>query len=149
MITEFAIKKYGEIVLELQKQSYQIEAELIGSYEIPPLQETLEQLVSSDEVFMGYFIEEKLVGVLSYKITKGVIDLHRVMVHPEYFRRSIAKSLVDDVERKHGDAAFMIVSTGAKNLPAIELYKRLGFDKIDENVYGEIAVTNFKKKLSR
>ncbi|MGG0718102.1 GNAT family N-acetyltransferase [Robertmurraya massiliosenegalensis] len=149
MIKEFAIKKYGEIVLELQKQSYQVEAELIGSYEIPPLKEALEQLVSSDELFIGYFIEGRLVGVLSYKVIKGVIDLHRVMVHPSYFRKGIAKSMVKHVEKQYEDALFMIVSTGAKNLPAIEFYKRLGFEKIDENVYGQIVVTNFKKKLSR
>jgi ribosomal protein S18 acetylase RimI-like enzyme len=143
------IEKYGKEVLKLQKKSYQVEAELIGSNEIPPLKETLAQLKQCDEEFIGYFIDEELVGVLSFKIVKDVIDLHRVMVHPDYFRKGIAKQMVDYVEKKMESHPLMIVSTGAKNFPAIKFYLKLGFEKSGESVFGDIGVVHFTKRLKR
>lgn len=43
----------------------------------------------------------------------------------------------------------MIVSTGAKNLPAIKFYSRLGFEKSGESVFGDIGVIHFMKRLKR
>ncbi|PAE18561.1 GNAT family N-acetyltransferase [Bacillus sp. 7504-2] len=149
MIKEFLIEEYGKEVLELQKRSYQVEAELIGSNEIPPLKETLAQLKQCGEAFIGYFIDEELVGVLSFKIVKDVIDLHRVMVHPAYFRKGIAKQMVEYIEKKWESRPMMIVSTGAKNLPAIKFYSRLGFEKSGESVFSDIGVIHFMKRLKR
>jgi ribosomal protein S18 acetylase RimI-like enzyme len=150
MIKEFDIKKHAETVLFLQRSAYKVEAEYIGSDDIPPLKESLKQLIECGEKFIGYFAEAELAGVLSYKYKKGVIDIHRVMVHPRHFRKGIAGSLVSYIERKLQSAQFMIVSTGAKNAPAIELYMKSGFEKIDDTTYGDgIVVTNFKKKIKR
>lgn len=148
MIKEIDINHYGEVVLRLQRESYKIEAEYIGSYEIPPLTETLKELINSGETFIGYFSEGELAGVLSYKFKKGIIDIHRVMVHPKFFRKGIAKNLVNYIENELETAEFMVVSTGAKNEPAVDLYLKLGFEKMDDRVFGNgIVVTNFKKKL--
>ena len=43
-------------VLEIQKAAYTIEAELIGTFNIPPLKDTLETLQASDETFYGWWI---------------------------------------------------------------------------------------------
>jgi hypothetical protein len=71
-------------VLELQRVSYQIEADLIGSIMIPPLRETLEELQSCGEVFHGWFKADKLLGFISHKLEKNVLDIHRVAVHPVF-----------------------------------------------------------------
>jgi ribosomal protein S18 acetylase RimI-like enzyme len=139
----------AQIVLRLQKEAYRIEAEYIGTYELPPLKETLEQLINSGEEFIGYFIDDRLGGVLAYKYVKGVVDIHRVMVHPLHFRKGIARSLLRYIEDLY-NGHLLVVSTGAKNLPAVELYLSLGFEKVDESVYGEgIQVANFKKRGKR
>lgn len=137
-------------VLELQKESYQVEAEYIGTSDIPPLKETLEELMSCGETFIGYFDAGTLAGVLSYKVDEKLIDIHRVMVHPSFFRRGIAKDLVCYLEIMHLSAAEVIVSTGAKNLPAVRLYLKLGFEKMEEVLLGgHVLVANFKKKVKR
>ncbi|WP_449623072.1 GNAT family N-acetyltransferase [Robertmurraya sp. Marseille-Q9965] len=149
MIREFSIGDKGEEVLSLQRQAYKIEAAYIGTEDIPPLKETMEELLQCGEEFIGYFVEDTLAGVLSYKFTKGVIDIHRVMVHPSFFRRGIAGSLIHYIEDKTDSAEFVIVSTGAENAPAVKLYQNLGFEVLDQSVFGDLVVTNFKKKLKK
>ena len=135
-------------LLALQKTSYTVEAELIGSSDIPPLKETLWNLMHCGETFYGYFEKERLVGVISYKKEGGVLDIHRLVVHPDHFRQGIGRSLVLHLENVEGTAGKIVVSTGAKNYPAKKLYLGLGFR---ETARAEVApalyVSFFEKKL--
>lgn len=137
-------------VLDLQKVSYLIEAKYIGTINIPPLMEKLEELMDCKETFLGSFVDGYLAGVLSYKVDHELIDIHRLMVHPDYFRKGIGKELICYLEIMHLSAKEIIVSTGAKNTPAVNLYFNLGFEKIEEReVYGGVLVANFKKIIKR
>ncbi|HAG42334.1 MAG TPA: GNAT family N-acetyltransferase, partial [Clostridium sp.] len=61
-------KKVLEKVLDVQISSYKIEAEIIGFDEIPPLKDTINTLKQCNETFYGYFIDDILAGIISYKI---------------------------------------------------------------------------------
>ena len=135
-------------VLELQRKSYIIEAELIGTTEIPPLTETFEQLQNCGETFIGYYKENKLAGAISYKREAGTLDIHRVMVHPDFFRRGIAAKLIAHIESIEKAATKVIVSTGAANLPAVRLYEKLGFVRQEDMIVGDrLRIANFKKYI--
>src|SRR3954451_20299808 len=82
-------------ILEIQRDAYAVEARLIGSSDIPPLKETLEQLQQSREQFYGAFIDGTLAGVIAYQIDGDVLDIYRMMVHPDYFRRGITSALLN------------------------------------------------------
>ena len=58
----------AEAVFRIQKAAYQIEAELLGTDEILPLRESFTSLQEVDELFIGFYQENQLTGVLSYKI---------------------------------------------------------------------------------
>lgn len=147
---EIRSKEVAKEVLKLQRVSYQVEAEYIGTNDIPPLKETLGELVNCGENFLGYMAEERFAGVLSYKLDKGIVDIHRVMVHPDYFRRGIAKDLIGYLELMYPAVGEMIVSTGAKNNPAVQLYLKLGFERLEDKIYSDhIHVANFAKKKKR
>lgn len=134
-------------VLELQKKSYLIEAELIGTTEIPPLTETFEQLQNCGETFIGYYIDNKLAGAVSYKREAGTLDIHRVMVHPDFFRRGIAAKLIKHIESLEKTISKIIVSTGAANLPAVRLYEKLGFQRAEDAIVGNgLLIANFIKR---
>lgn len=121
--------KIVQAVLDIQIPAYQIEAALIEYWEIPPLKDTLETLKASGESFYGYFEGEKLLGVIAYIIEGEVMDICRLVVHPDYFRRGIAKKLLVYVEKNIGGVKKVKVSTGSKNMPAIKLYKNQGFEE--------------------
>ncbi|MBB6216876.1 ribosomal protein S18 acetylase RimI-like enzyme [Anaerosolibacter carboniphilus] len=119
-------------ILDIQIPAYQVEAALIGYWEIPPLKDTIYTLRDSDESFYGYFENEKLLGVISYKVEGNVVDLCRLVVEPKCFRRGIGRKLVAWVESLERDKTKMIVSTGYDNIPAKTLYGSCGFEEKEE-----------------
>lgn len=132
-------------VLELQRSSYAVEAEIIGSRALPPLFETLEELRYSSEDFHGYFLEESLVGAISTKKRGNILDIHRLFVGPDYFRRGIGSSLLRFVEGS-GEWEEITVSSGAKNEPAKRLYLSHGFVEAGEKeVVPGLFVIRFEK----
>ena len=60
-------------LLELQVASYIKEAEIIGFYDIPPLKDTVDSLKESKEIFYGYYVDNVLAGMISYKIRSTII----------------------------------------------------------------------------
>lgn len=123
----------AERVLLLQRASYRVEADLIGFDGIPPLHETLAALRACGETFRGDVRDGgALAGALSYRREGGLVDIHRLMVDPGWFRRGVASGLLADLLEREADAARFVVSTGAANAPAIALYERLGFVRAGE-----------------
>jgi ribosomal protein S18 acetylase RimI-like enzyme len=133
-------------VFALQKNSYRVEAEYIGSDKIPPLMESLDELMASDETFFGFDIRGEVVAALSYKRDDEIVDIHRLMVHPNHFRKGIANQLLADLEKVETGVQKIIVSTGSSNKPAVNLYKKLGFKQVGEIVVGEgVSLSQFLK----
>lgn len=114
-------------IQQIQQQAYRIEAEMMGFYGIPQLHETVLEIQDSTEIFIG-LNEEQLQGVISYRIEEGLVDIHRLVVAPCYFRKGVAKRLVEYVLRNYRGYEFT-VSTGTANKPAIALYKTFGFQE--------------------
>ncbi|WP_066371345.1 GNAT family N-acetyltransferase [Neobacillus fumarioli] len=140
--------KLAKEVLNIQIASYKVEAELIGSDEIPPLKDTVDTLQQCGETFYGYYINEELSGVISIKIENGVMDIHRLFVHPKHFRKGIANRLLDFVQTNETGLETIIVSTGSKNIPAINFYQKNGFSITKEiKVTERLSLTLFNKKL--
>jgi ribosomal protein S18 acetylase RimI-like enzyme len=138
----------AEDVLKIQIPSYMVEAELIDYYEIPPLKDTVDTLQQCGETFYGYYLNDELSGVISIKIGKGIMDIHRLMIHPKHFRKGIARMLLEFIESNEEDFETIIVSTGTKNAPAINFYEKSGFSITEETrVTERLSLTSFKKKI--
>lgn len=114
-------------IIGVQMPAYRVEAALIGFDGIPALQDTAEVLMASNEEFVGYTEAGRLVGVISYETGEEEIDICRLVVHPDRFRRGIATKLLEYVLEHAAEGKRAVVSTGRNNAPAIALYKRYGF----------------------
>lgn len=137
-------------LLELQRRAYGVEAGLIGSHEIPPLRESLEELQNSGETFLGAVVDGRLAGSVSWKFDGETIDLHRLVVDPVHFRRGIGLALLRAALAAHPRAKRAIVQTGASNEPAKTLYLRERFRLIDEvEPLPGLRVARFARELSR
>jgi GNAT superfamily N-acetyltransferase len=108
----------AQAVLQLQQVAYRVEAELIGSDGIPPLWETLD-LRTCGEEFLGVTVNGGLVGAISWRYGAGTIDIHRLVVDPEHFRRGIATALVRGALEAEPAAERAIVQTGSANAPPL------------------------------
>lgn len=155
MIEKIILKdaKIAEEFLNLQQLSYRVEAEIIGFAQIPPLFETIQDLLDSEEHYLGYFDDGKLVGALSYEMSneENIVSVHicKMIVHPEHFKKGIASQLLRHLFEHKTDADEFVVSTGAKNDPAIQLYKKFGFvTAFEEQVHPDLSMVTLKKRLS-
>lgn len=138
----------AKAIQRIQQPAYMIEAAMMGFDGIPQLTETLQELQGCDEVFCGYYEEEMLLGFISYKKERGVLDIHRLVVDPDHFRKGIARRLMTFIMETFKDMDFT-VSTGKANLPALNLYKNFGFIETDDfEVAPDIFCTLLEKKRS-
>jgi len=135
----------------LQTAAYLVEAELIDFYDIPPLKETLEDLILCGETFLGYFQEEGvLAGAASYTISENELTICRMTVHPRYFRQGIARKLLRAIEESHSQISFVLVSTGADNMPAKNLYLQNGFELTEDTEAAPgFFISHFEKRMVR
>ncbi|HZG55968.1 GNAT family N-acetyltransferase [Paenibacillus sp.] len=110
--------------------------------------DTPETLAACGESFVGCFeADGRLVGAVSYKRVDdgGTLDIHRMMVDPERFRRGIASRLLDAVLSLPG-LRHAIVSTGTANTPAVALYERHGFRPVGlVDIAPDVTVTRFSR----
>lgn len=111
--------------------SYAVEAELLDSTNFPPLKRPLESYLKSGNMFFGYHEKTELAGVIEIELTDEFIDINSLVVNPKYFRRGIARKLLEFIFNKFDSQSF-IVETGVNNEPATELYKKLGFKEIEQ-----------------
>jgi GNAT superfamily N-acetyltransferase len=138
-----------DAIVALQRASYRIEADLLGARTLPALTETPRQLRASGETFLGAYEGERLVGAVSWKRAGPLLDLHRMVVHPDRFRRGIAGRLLDALDEHEPGVQRMIVATGAANPPARRLYERHGFTPVEERlVSGPIAIVIYERRVT-
>ncbi len=132
-------------VLALQRQSYAVEAALIGDDRIPQLTETLDELRAAELEWLGAFDGDGLTGAVSWRILGDDVDIDRLIVAPRAFRRGVATVLLDALDGIYPNRR-MAVSTGRDNEPAITLYRRRGFTVVrDVEVIPGLFVTELER----
>ncbi|MEM7246332.1 MAG: GNAT family N-acetyltransferase [Acidobacteriota bacterium] len=129
-------------LLDLQRRSYALEAELVGFDAIPPLHESLDELRASPLAWLVAETDRRVLGAIATeRLADGVIDIHRLVVDPGELRRGIGRALV---ERARGRSR-AVVSTGRDNHPAVRLYSSLGFTPVgDQEVAPGFWVRRFE-----
>ncbi|PKR83755.1 GNAT family N-acetyltransferase [Heyndrickxia camelliae] len=125
-------QKIAEEILHVQLPAYGVEANLMNFHDIPPLHDTVDSILGSEETFYGYWKEGKLAGVISVEENKQHLQICRLVVHPAYFRQGIGKQLVQFIFETYKHIHRFVVSTGEQNVPAIKLYGTFGFKEFNK-----------------
>ncbi len=126
-----------DAIVLLQRASYRVEADLLGARTLPALTETPRQVRAAGDQFLGAFEGERLVGAVAWKRRGPLLDIQRLVVHPDRFRRGIAGRLLDALDEREPDAERTIVATGAANAPARRLYERHGYTPAEERLVSD------------
>lgn len=134
MIVKLNISDKSEVqnVLNLQLLAYKVEADLIEFDQIPQLNDTANLIMASKETFIGYKYGEELTGFISCEILDEELDICRLVVHPNCFRKGVASKLLEYVLHENPEINRYTVSTGSRNIPAIRLYEQFGFTSYQE-----------------
>ncbi|HDR7794495.1 TPA: GNAT family N-acetyltransferase [Bacillus luti] len=137
--------KTATSILNIQIPAYEVEAKYINSTAIPRLYDTIADIQTCGEIFYGYFYENVLAGFISFKGNQEV-DIHRLVVSPDYFQKGIATKLLLHLFDMFPSSQTYIVQTGKENKPALSLYKKYGFIEVQDIVLPNgVVLTSLKK----
>ncbi|MGF1763033.1 GNAT family N-acetyltransferase [Aliivibrio kagoshimensis] len=119
-------KEVAKTIFTLFQRSYQMEADLIGVVDFPPLSRRSNDIEQVSTQFYGFYENDVLAAVIEVEIEDKQLDIHSLTVDPAHFRKGIAGKLIHFVVDKMNFSQ-AIVETAAANIPAINLYKKHGF----------------------
>ncbi|PHD41849.1 GNAT family N-acetyltransferase [Bacillus toyonensis] len=137
-------------ILQVQIPSYKVEADYLNSTAIPRLYDTVNDIQNCGETFYGYFSENKLVGFISFMQEEQLIDIHRLVVSPDFFQKGIATKLLSYIFNMFPSSMAYIVQTGKANTPAIALYKKHGFIEVtDITITDRMILTQLKRQKTQ
>lgn len=109
--------------------AYRQEAQLLGLAEADffPLGRTSAHIQATDALFLGCFLESKLIAASEIDAEgPQVINIGSFVVAPEMFRKGIGTALLKEILARYPGFS-MTVSTAKNNFPAIGLYEKHGF----------------------
>lgn len=118
------ISDVAKQILHIQLAAYQQEAEQIGYADLPPLKETIQDVMKAKEQFIGFEQKGILLGVASYEEQKDYLIISRLAVHPKALKQGIGTRFMSTIMEKNVPIE---LTTGQKNTPAKRLYEKLGF----------------------
>ncbi len=126
-------------ILELQKISYQKEAIQYDDWTIPPLMQTLDEIMAEYEnnVFLKAQCEARIVGSVRALLDSDTCKIGRLIVHPKYQRKGIGSLLMKNIEATFPKAKRFQLFTGTKSADNIRLYQKLGYKQYQQQDLSE------------
>ncbi len=109
--------------------AYQAEAQLIRAVDFPPLRRTREDIRQATSLFYGALTDGKLVAACELELDGKNLEIHSLIVHPDYWRQGYGSALLGFVLARH-EFEEVSVSTAQLNAPARSLFAKHGFSII-------------------
>ncbi len=141
-------KDNARLLYELWQLSYAIEADWleVDYQNFPPLQRMPNSFLSSNNNFYVYQSQSRIIACLEIKVLEDTVRIQSALVHPDYIRQGIGRQLMHFVFERYIDTSTFLIETGAKNKPAIALYKEVGFSIVGVYRTSGILKVKMKKK---
>ena len=119
-------------ILQLQYLSYQSEAALFGSRDIPPLKQTLDEVIAeyNNGIVLKMTDDDVIVGSIRAKERNGTVYIGKLMVHPDYRRNGYGTKLLTEIEKYFPDKRYELF-TSTRSTDNIRLYRNLGYKMFD------------------
>ena len=138
MIIEKATKNDLQEILDLQYLAYQSEAELLNDFSIPPLKQTLDEVIEEYEkgIILKVNFENMIIASVRGYVENETLYIGKLIVHPDYRRKGIGKRILLNIE-SHLDHARCELFTSTKSVNNIKLYEQVGYSVFDEKQVSE------------
>lgn len=123
------------MLYQLQLLAFESEAEMIGSRDVPALQETEEENRIDFKNWNTLKLENdngKIIGAIRYRKSDGFIDVGRLMIHPDYRHQGLAQKLLSEVEHLCPEEIKELY-TCTKSWSNIRLYEKMGYKPYKEH----------------
>lgn len=138
-----------EVLLALQRQAYQSEAELHQDHDIPPLTQTLEEFKAAFQTRIVLKVVEdgEILGSGQAHFDGHTIYLGRMAVWPQAQGRGIGTMLMSALEGINSEAKRIELFTGENSDANLAMYKRRGYKIFKQAKLGKTTVLFLEKRL--
>ena len=116
-------------ILQLQYLAYQSEAKLLNNYNIPPLKQTLEEIIA--EYHKGIILkavrdDKVIIGSVRAYAENHTLFIGKLMVRPDFQGQGIGTRLLKEIEKICPQPRYELF-TSDKSERNLKLYERLGY----------------------
>ena len=125
-------------ILNLQYLSYQSEAELFGSKDIPPLRQTLNEVIDefNNGIILKMVIDNTIIGSVRAIEKNNTIYIGKLMVHPDFRRKGYGSKLLAEIENYFPRKRYVLF-TSTRSIDNIRLYQKMGYTIFDSKAFDD------------
>jgi GNAT superfamily N-acetyltransferase len=137
-------------ILALQRLAYRSEAQIYGDWTLPPLLQTLEEVLEQfrNHVFLKAVIEGSIIGSVRSCMSASTCHIGRLIVHPNWRNQGIGTRLLLVAERMHSDAGRFELFTGSRSSGNLRHYRRLGYKEFRrEPLSNQVVLVYLEKRV--
>ncbi|HKH18946.1 MAG TPA: GNAT family N-acetyltransferase [Solirubrobacteraceae bacterium] len=134
MIRPARLDRDRDALLAVQRAGYAVEAELIGVELLPPQHHTIDDL-RAESVWVAEDDHGEITGILGVEHGPELV-ISRLVVRPDRMQRGIGRALAEHALALAGGSPVR-VGTAAANIPALTLYRALGFEPVVHKTVGD------------
>ncbi len=134
-------------ILRLQYLAYQSEAELFGNKDIPPLKQTLSEIIDefNKGIILKMVIDNRIIGSVRAKEENGTIYIGKLMVHPDYRCKGYGSGLLSEIERCFPKKRYELF-TSTRSVDNIRLYQKMGYTIFNRKAVNDELVFVYMEK---
>ena len=133
VITRASREDLSEI-LDLQHLAYLTEADLFGTRDIPPLQQTLDGVIreyDNGTVLKMTLSDGRIIGSVRAREENGTAHIGKLMVHQDFRRRGLGSRLITAIEGIYPGMRYELF-TSSRSVNNIRMYRKLGYEIFDQ-----------------
>ncbi|MGI9542169.1 MAG: GNAT family N-acetyltransferase [Cyclobacteriaceae bacterium] len=152
MLDQLIISKAQEsdlmTILQLQCLAYHSEAKLYNDFSIPPLRQTLTELIeeASKSTILKATYDQQLVGSVRGIMEGDTGKIGRLIVDPKFQGHGIGSMLLERIEECFSNAKRFELFTGARSMRNLGLYKRRGYRECKRDLLTDHVSVVFLEK---
>lgn len=140
-------------ILSLQKKSFTVVAERMNKFDLPPLQQSLEEIYDEYQkgIILKYLSDSgQIIGsVRGYMDENKICHIGKLIVHPDFQNKGIGRELMNEIETYFPYCHKFSLYTGEETPNTLHLYSRVGYDIVCRKKIEDISMIIMKKeKLS-
>ncbi|WP_246628212.1 GNAT family N-acetyltransferase [Paenibacillus oenotherae] len=124
-----ASREDAEQLLALQKLCFRNEAERLNNFDIPPMLQTLPEIIEefNSHFFLKSVEDGAIIGSVRAYEADGNCYIGKLIVHPESQNKGIGAALMKQIEQAFSHVKRYELFTGADSGKTIHLYNKLGY----------------------
>ncbi|MBO7449871.1 MAG: GNAT family N-acetyltransferase [Clostridiales bacterium] len=138
-----------DTILKLQYLAYQSEADLFGTRDIPPLKQTIDEVI--EEYNSGIILkmvddDDTIIGSVRAKEDNGTVYIGKLMIHPDHRCKGYGSQLLKEIENYYPGKRYELF-TSTRSADNIRLYQKNGYKEFRQEAVTEELVFVYMEKV--